>query len=279
MYTPLDIIDTHQHFWKYNPVRDKWITDDMAVLRRDFLPEHLAPLLEKNNVKGCVAVQADQSLTETDFLLTLAQENDFIKGVVGWIDLRADDLDDQLKSYESFEKLKGFRHIVQGEKYGFLSDENFIRGVARLADFDYAYDLLVYHYQLPEVLAFLPEVHHVRIVIDHMAKPSIKTGEKTHWELDMAAVATFSNVHCKLSGLVTEADPEYWDHDTFFPYLDEVFEMFGPSRVMYGSDWPVCLLAAEYNKQLDIILDYIERLSSREQKMVMSENAIRFYNL
>ena len=251
----------------------------MSVIRRDFLPEDLAPILQQNNVSGCVAVQADQSLAETDFLLSLAREHDFIKGVVGWIDLRSDDLDDQLKKYETFDKLKGFRHIVQGEKYGFLSDEKFIRGVSRLADFDYAYDLLVYHHQLSEVLTFLPDVHHVRIVVDHMAKPSIKTGEKTHWELNMQAVSTFNNVHCKLSGMVTEADWEYWDHDTFFPYLDEVFETFGPSRVMYGSDWPVSLLASSYESQLNIILDYIEKLSPREQKMVMRENAIRFYNL
>ena len=278
-FTSLDIIDTHQHFWKYHPVRDAWINDEMTVLKRDFLPRDLAPILTENNVSGCIAVQADQSKQETEFLLTLAKENDFIKGVVGWIDLRAQDLDDQLKGYESFEKLKGFRHIVQGEKYGFLKNEDFIRGVSRLADFDYAYDLLIYHHQLPEALEFFEEVRHVRIVIDHLAKPSIKTGEKTHWELNIAAAATFSNVHCKLSGMVTEADWKEWDHDTFFPYLDEIFEAFGPSRVMYGSDWPVCLLAATYQKQLDIILDYIERLSPREQRMVMHDNAVRFYNL
>jgi L-fuconolactonase len=277
--TATPYIDAHQHFWKYDPRRHAWINNEMATIRRDFLPEHLAPVLKANNVSGCVAVQADQSATETDFLLGLAREHEFIKGVVGWIDLKATDLDEQLKNYAADEKLKGFRHIVQSEPSGFLKDFDFIHGVRRLADFDYTYDLLIYHHQLPEVLEFLPEVHHVQIVIDHLAKPSIRTGEKTHWELNMAAVATFNNVHCKLSGMVTEADWKNWSKETFFPYLDELFETFGPERLMYGSDWPVCLVAAAYEKQLEIVADYLDRLSPREKKLVMGENAIRFYNL
>jgi L-fuconolactonase len=277
--TSTPYIDAHQHFWKYDPLRHAWINNEMSTIRRDFLPEHLAPILKNNHVAGCVAVQADQSSAETEFLLELAREHDFIKGVVGWIDLKAHDVDEQLKYYAAFEKLKGFRHVVQGEPSGFLKDPDFIHGVRRLADFDYTYDLLIYHHQLPEALEFLPEVHHVRIVIDHLAKPSIKTGEKTQWELNMAAMATFNNVHCKLSGMVTEANWTSWTKETFFPYLDELFETFGPERLMYGSDWPVCLVAAAYEKQLEIILDYVDRLTPNEKKLVMGENAIRFYNL
>jgi L-fuconolactonase len=273
------IIDSHQHFWKYNPVRDAWITDDMKILQRDFLPEDLLPVLKKNEVAGCVAVQADQSEEETLFLLELADKNDFIKGVVGWIDLRAADIEDKLSHFSSYKKLKGFRHIVQGEPSGFLSDRSFINGVRKLAQHNFTYDLLIYHHQLEEALAFLQYVRDVKIVVDHLAKPSIRTGEKTHWELNMAAVASFQNVSCKISGMVTEAIWDNWTRDTFTSYLDELFEMFGTERLMYGSDWPVCLLAASYESQLDIVQSYVKDHSAEEKSNVMGRNAMRFYNL
>jgi L-fuconolactonase len=273
------IIDSHQHFWKYDPIKDAWITDEMKVLKQDFLPQHLRPLLQQNSISGCVAVQADQSEAETLFLLELAEQYDFIKGVVGWIDLRAKDLDERLAFFSSYKKLKGFRHIVQAEPQGFLGNDDFIKGVNRLAHYNFTYDLLVKHHQLQDSLYFLDRTQGVQIVIDHIAKPSIKTGEKTHWELNMAAVGSFKNVHCKISGMVTEADWNDWTQQTFEPYLDEVFEIFRPERVMYGSDWPVCLLAADYKSQLNIIQSYIERFSETEKNLVMGENANRFYNL
>jgi L-fuconolactonase len=273
------LLDSHQHFWQYDPVRDAWITDDMGVLRRDFLPEDLKPILDQNHVSGCVAVQADQSEAETHFLLTLADQHAFIRGVVGWVDLRDDGLEDRLAYFSSFKKLKGFRHIVQGEPTGFLRDPRFIRGVRMLARYNYTYDLLLYHHQLDEALHFVQQVPEVKIVVDHLAKPSIRTGEKTQWELNMAALSTFDHVSCKVSGMVTEADWQQWKPADFYPYLDELFESFGPSRLLYGSDWPVCLLAANYEQQLFIIQSYLANASAREKEQVLGENAVNFYNL
>ncbi|HEY3405039.1 MAG TPA: amidohydrolase family protein [Ohtaekwangia sp.] len=273
------MIDSHQHFWKFNPVRDSWITEEMSVIRRDFYPQDLKPVLDQNKIEGCVAVQADQSEDETHFLVSLADQNDFIKGVVGWVDLRSNDLPGRLEYFSGFKKLKGFRHIVQGEPAGFLTDKKFIEGIKALSSFGFTYDLLIYHYQLEEALQFVHQLPEVKIVVDHLAKPSIRTGEKTHWELNMAALATFKNVHCKISGMVTEADWKKWNIDDFFPYLDELFEAFGAERLMYGSDWPVCLVAASYEQQLGIVQQYLSDLSDHEKQLVMSENARKFYNL
>jgi len=273
------LLDSHQHFWQYDPARDAWITEAMGVLRRDFLPEDLKPILDHNHVSGCVAVQAEQSEAETHFLLALAEEHAFIRGVVGWVDLRDEALEDRLAYFSSFKKLKGFRHLVQGEPAGFLSDPRFIRGVRMLARYNYTYDLLLYHHQLDEALHFVQQVPEVKIVVDHLAKPSIRTGEKTQWELNMAALSTFDHVSCKVSGMVTEADWQQWKPADFYPYLDELLESFGPSRLLYGSDWPVCLLAANYEQQLFIVQSYLANLSAREKEQVLGENAVNFYNL
>jgi L-fuconolactonase len=273
------VIDSHQHFWKYDPVRHAWINDEMKVIQKDFLPGQLHPLLQHNGIDGCVTVQVDQTEEETHFMLSLAEKNPFIKGVVGWVDLRADDLENRLESFTQFPRLKGFRHIVQGEPDGFLSDRKFVEGVKKLERYNFTYDLLIYHHQLTEALAFIQHVPNVKVVIDHIAKPSIRTGEKTHWELNMAAMATFKNVYCKVSGMVTEANWRNWKPTDFTPYLDEIFETFGPARVMYGSDWPVCLVAASYEQQFGIVQQYITQLSSSEKQQVMGRNAETFYNL
>jgi len=272
-------IDCHQHFWRYDPERDGWITAEMGVLKRDFLPNDLGHVLTSNSIHGCVSVQAAQSDAETHFLLQLAERNEFIKGVVGWIDLQRDDLEEQLEHCSKLRKLKGFRHVLQSEPKGFMLNPKFIRGLKKLTAFGFTYDLLIYHHQLEEALKLLSETANVKIVIDHMAKPSIRTQEKTHWELNMAAAGSFENVYCKLSGMVTEADWHHWKTEDFFPYLDEVFEVFGPKRVMYGSDWPVCLLAGSYESQLGVVASYISALTEEEKENVMGKNAERFYNL
>jgi L-fuconolactonase len=272
-------IDSHQHFWNYDPVRDSWITDDMGVLRSNFLPEHLLPLLTENKIDGCVAVQADQSTHETDFLLQQAKEHSFIRGVVGWIDLRSSTLEGQVEAYSDEKKLKGFRHIVQSEPAGFLRNTKFIDGVREIAKRGYTYDLLIYAHQMEDALYFLSQTQDVKIVIDHIAKPSIRTGHKTQWELQLAAMSTFENVCCKVSGMVTEADWKNWKKEDIVPFLDEVFESFGPARIMYGSDWPVCMLAARYDAQLKVVTDYIQALSSSEQEQIMGGTAVTFYNL
>lgn len=274
------IIDAHQHFWHYDPVRDAWITDNMQVIKGDFLPHHLLPVLEDNNVDGCVAVQADQSEKETAFLLALAAQHDFIKGVVGWIDLCADNLDQRLAYYNQFALLKGFRHIVQAEPDpNFLLRESFCRGVKALAKYYFTYDILVYPSQLPAVAAFVKLFPGQRLIIDHLAKPDFKTGDITEWAKYMREIAAQPNVYCKLSGMVTEADWQNWEPAHFRPCLDVVLEAFGPDRLIYGSDWPVCQLAGSYAQVKGLVTDYISRLSPAEQAKIMGTNAVKFYNL
>jgi L-fuconolactonase len=273
------IIDSHQHYWKYSPLTHDWISDEMSVLRRDLLPSDFASILSQHNVSGTIAVQADQSEDETMFLLELARQNDFIKGVVGWVDLRSVALREKLGAYKNYPALKGFRHIVQSEPKGFILEPAFVSGVNSLAEFGFTYDLLVYHHQLPEALQFASNTTNVKIVLDHIGKPSIRTAEKTHWELDLAALSTFPNIYCKLSGLVTEANWKDWTYEEIEPFIDEVFESFGVDRIMYGSDWPVCLVAGSYGDQLSIVQRYISRLTEAEKRKVLGENAKRFYNL
>lgn len=272
-------IDSHQHFWKYDPVVHAWITPDMKAIAKDFLPEDLLPHLQQADIQGCVAVQADQSEAETGFLLSLSQRHPFIRGVVGWVDLRAINLEERLAYYAQFKNLKGFRHVVQGEPPGFLLDPAFIAGVQKLAKYNFTYDLLIYHHQLAEAVAFVRQVDSVRIVIDHIAKPSIRTSEVAPWSRLMRDMAALPNVSCKVSGMVTEADWHQWTPATFVPYLDEVFGAFGTERLLYGSDWPVCQVAATYDKQLSIVESYLSAFTPDARHAVMGGNATRFYNL
>lgn len=272
-------IDSHQHFWKFDPVRDSWITDDMNVIQRDFLPSDLAPILKENRIDGCVAVQADQSENETQFLIDLASTNDFVKGVVGWVDLRSELLDQRLQYFSKFKKLKGFRHIAQGEPLGFLKGEEFSKGIRALTKFNFTYDILIYPHQIQDAIGLVTQHPDQKFVVDHLAKPVIREKEFTYWASQMKELASFKNVCCKISGMVTEAVWYQWTNDDFRPYLDFVMNHFGTARVMYGSDWPVCLVAASYEKQMNIIEEYLRSFSDSEKHKIMGENAIRFYNL
>jgi L-fuconolactonase len=273
-------IDSHQHFWKYNPVRDAWITEDMQAIRRDFLPADLEPILKENGIDGCVPVQADQSEEETLFLLNHAETNSFIKGVVGWVDLRAPAVEDRLAYFSQFKKVKGFRHIVQGEPDdAFLLRKDFQKGISKLKEFNYTYDILIYPRHLEAAIKFVHQFPNQLFVIDHLAKPMIKKGQLNNWHKEMAALASFDNVYCKVSGMVTEASWHTWKESDFKPFLDVVFETFGTKRVMYGSDWPVCLVAASYKSQLSIVENYLASFSVSEKYNVMGNNAQRFYNL
>lgn len=272
-------IDAHQHFWIFDEERDSWITPDMQVIRRNFLPEDLWPVLKANKVDGCVAVQASQNDAETEFLLHLAEANDFVRGVVGWVDLKAVNLYDQLERYSQFEKLKGFRHVAQGQPEGFLLQPEFIRGVGTLVAFDFTYDILIYQNQLKEAFNFAVKLPNVHFVLDHIAKPLIKAQELQPWADDIRRLAELPNVHCKVSGMVTEANWMHWEKADFRPYLDVVFEAFGTERIMYGSDWPVCLVAGEYEGAKGILTDYLSMFSDDEVRDVMGNNARRFYNL
>lgn len=272
-------IDSHQHFWEYHPVKDAWITDDMKTIQQDFMPVHLFPVLQESSINGSVAVQTNQDESENVFLLEQAAKYDFIKGVVGWIDLRADDLEDKLKQYKSIELMKGFRHIVQAEPYGFLDDKKFVEGVRLLGRFNFSYDILVYSRQLDEVIRFLKQVPDQRLVIDHCAKPGIKNHEIDKWAGKMRSIASQKNVYCKISGLFTEADWGGWQEEDFYPYLDVIVDTFGPDRIMFGSDWPVCLLAATYKQSHDVLEKYFHRFSAERNALFWGENAIRFYRL
>lgn len=272
-------IDAHQHFWFYNPERDSWITEEMQRIRRDFLPADLEPVLKQNGIDGCVAVQADQSEAETLFLLQLAEAYDFIKGVVGWVDLRADNLYERLEYFSQYEELKGFRHVVQAEPEDFMTRPEFIRGVRQLAAFDFTYDILIYPNQLKAALHLVRTVSEVPFIIDHLAKPYIKDQKVNTWSNYMAEIAKNPHVSCKVSGMVTEADWQQWKPEDFRPYLDVVFEHFGPDRIVFGSDWPVCLVAAEYDQMKSIIEEYIKPWGDDVRQKVFGDNAIQFYKL
>jgi len=272
-------IDAHQHFWRFDPVRDAWITEEMSVLRRDFLPEGLAPLLAERGIDGTVAVQADQSEEETEFLLGLADDAPFIRGVVGWVDLTADDLTRRLEGFSVFDRLRGLRHVAQAEADDFLAREDVVRGIGRLREFRLAYDILVYAHQLPAALTLVERLPEQPFVVDHCAKPRIREGAIDPWATHMRALARYPNVCCKVSGLVTEADWERWRPDDVRPYLDVVFEAFGPDRLMFGSDWPVCLLAGSYARVTELVERYAEQLSPEERDDLFGGTAIRFYGL
>ena len=273
-------IDSHQHFWKYDSHKHDWINDDMKVIQRDFMPSDLAPILKQNKIEGCIAVQAEQHENETDFLVELGDKNDFIKGIVGWVDLRADNIYDRLEHYSQFEKLKGFRHIVQGESdTEFLLRPKFKHGITALSAFHFTYDILIYHYQLEKAIQFVKLFPEQTFVIDHIAKPDIKSGEYAEWLINIKKIALHQNVYCKVSGMITEADWHDWKETDFKIYLETIVKAFGTDRIMYGSDFPVCSVAATYEQQLNIVKHYFSTFSLVEQKKFMGENAIQFYKL
>lgn len=276
----MDRIDAHQHFWKFDPVRDAWINESMAVIQRDFLPADIQPLLSNNGIDGCVAVQADQSEAENKFLLNLADQHDFIKGVVGWIDLQSGNIQEQLSQYSQYKKLKGFRHILQGEKQrDFMLRPAFKHGIAALHAFGFTYDILIFPDQLKYSKAFINAFPYQPFVIDHVAKPYIKDKKIEEWKRDITELAEFSNVSCKISGMVTEADWKNWKKEDFRPYLDVVVEAFGVKRLMFGSDWPVCLVAGSYSEVVNLVSEYFSAFSRDERDGFFGGNATRFYNL
>lgn len=273
-------IDSHQHFWNYHPIKDAWISDAMKVIQQDFMPADLLPLLQKNDIDGCIAVQADQSETETRFLLQLAQDNDFIMGVVGWVDFRSKDIEERLQYFSQFEKLKGFRHIVQGESEDdFLLRADFCNGIAQLEKYNFTYDLLILPKHLSVAAEFVKRFPKQNFVIDHLAKPNFKEANFTNWENGIRELATYKNVFCKLSGMVTEADWKNWKAEDFNYCLDVLVGNFGIERLMFGSDWPVSLLAASYEQSSAIVKNYFSKFSEEEQHKIWGGNAIKFYNL
>jgi L-fuconolactonase len=273
-------IDSHQHFWRYSPTRDAWITDAMSVLKRDFLPEELAAKCRVNGIAATVAVQTDQSEEETLFLLELAEDNPHIAGVVGWVDLASPRIDERLQFFSQHRKIRGFRHIAQAELDDhFLMQPNFVRGISHLRQFGFTYDILIYPKQLPAAIELVSKFPEQRFVIDHLAKPEIKTKSSEFWATHIRCIAENPNAYCKLSGLVTEADWKNWKPEDFTPYFDVVLDAFGPDRLMFGSDWPVCLLAATYEQANQIVEDYVRDFTVEQKENIFGGNAIRFYCL
>lgn len=273
-------IDAHQHFWRYSAAEYPWIGPGMERLARDFLPADLAPLLEAGGIGGTVAVQARQSLEETRWLLELADGHDFIRGVVGWVDLRSTHVADQLARFADHPRFVGVRHVVQDEADPrFLLGEAFLHGLARVAEAGLVYDLLILAPQLPaaaEMVALRPGQP---FVLDHLAKPPIAAARLDPWRADIRALARHPHVACKLSGMVTEARLRQWRGEDFLPYLETALEAFSPERLMFGSDWPVCTLSGEYAEVAGIVDDFIARLAPAERAAIAGGTAARVYGL
>jgi L-fuconolactonase len=273
-------IDAHQHFWRFNPDEYGWIDDSMVVLKRDFLPGDLQPLLLQEGFDGSIAVQARQTLQETEWLLELAGRYDFIKGVVGWVDLCSDDLEDQLEPLSHHKKLAGLRYVIQDEPDDdYMLRSDFQRGLGKLALFKLAYDILIFPRHLPQTIRLVGNFPDQTFILDHLAKPSIRTKEICPWKQHIELLAGYPNVYCKLSGMVTEADWHSWKPDDFRQYMDTVVNAFGTGRIMIGSDWPVCTLAGVYNDIIGLVKKYFLQFSGSELEMLLGANAIKAYSL
>ena len=274
------MIDSHQHFWQVGRFDYPWMTTDLGVLYRDYLPDDLGPILRSNGVEKTVLVQASNSVAESLWLLNLSDENRFIAGVVGWVDLMSPDIEVQLVQLTAHPKFKGVRHLVESEPHDdWLIQPAVLSGLKRLSTYGLSYDLLVHTRHLkyvPRVVESCPEL---ALVVDHLAKPPIAKNEIDAWSQAFKPLASYPNVHCKLSGLVTEANWTSWQTDDLRPFVDFALESFGPERLMFGSDYPVCLLASSYDRVLASFQEILKSLNDDEREKIFSKNAARFYRL
>jgi len=274
------MIDAHQHFWNYNEERHTWITPEMSVLRSDYYPNYSEPLFRDQGFTGCVAVQADSSEEETLFLLALAEQNEFIQGVVGWVDLQSTNIEDRLGYFSQFEAIKGFRHIVQGEKDpNFLARKEFIRGVKTLGSFDLGYDLLIYPHQIKSAITFCKTCDDQKIVLDHLAKAPLKSGNIQEWKKEIRPFARLSHVSAKISGIVTEAENQNWTQDQVNELVEVALEVFGPKRLMIGSDYPVVLLNSSLERWVHTFKEALKGVSANERDLIYRKNVTEFYQL
>jgi L-fuconolactonase len=274
------VIDAHQHFWQYNPEEFGWIDDEMESIRTDFLPGKLEQTIRSSGIDGVVTVQARQSVEETDWIIGMARQNEFIKGVVGWLPLMNADLEESLERYADEKILKGVRHVIQGEPDpDFILKSDFNRGVCLLKKYSLVYDILVVERQLPNTLKFVDQHPDQAFVLDHLAKPLIGRNELSPWKEHIRELAKRANVSCKISGMVTEADYQNWSPEQLQPYFEVVMDAFGPDRLLFGSDWPVCLVATSYKNWMELVRGKISSLSEAEKEKIMGGNAVRIYNL
>ncbi len=273
-------IDSHQHFWKYDTQKHSWIDDAMEVLKHDFLPQHLEPLLHQQQLDGCVTVQCEMATDEIPSMLAYAKEYPFIKGVVGWVDFSSTEIENELAYFSQFPLLKGFRHVVQSEPDDrFLLRSDFCKGIGFLSHYNFTYDILIFPHQLPAAIEFARLFPNQSFVLDHIAKPAIAKHEMEPWKKNITELAKAENVYCKLSGMVTEANWHSWKQEEYLPYIETVFEVFGTKRILFGSDWPVSNLAASYGQVCTIAQQYVSKLSTDEQADFWGNNAAKFYNL
>jgi len=273
-------IDSHQHFWKYNPEEYAWISDEMKILKKDYLPDDIKILARQAGFDGTVAIQARQSLAETHWLLNLADKNEFIKGVVGWVDLCSERLEDQLSELLHKPKFVGVRHVIQDEPdESFILREEFLKGIGLLQKFNLTYDILIFARHLPQTLEFVRTFPDQVFILDHIAKPGIRHQKHAPWKENIIKLGKFKNVYCKISGMVTEADWLGWKAEDFKPYLDTVTDAFGTDRLMIGSDWPVCQLAGTYADVLEIPFKYFAGFSKHEKEAIFGLNAKKAYRL
>ncbi len=274
------IIDSHQHFWRYKQEEYGWIDSSMEVLKRDYLPEELAQEIRVAGVAGTVAVQARQNVRETKWLLELADNHPFIKGVVGWVDLCSEELREQLEAYSVHPKLVGVRYVIHDEPDDdFMLRDEFTRGVSLLAEFGLSYDRLIFPRHLGRAIQLTGMFPDQRFVLDHLAKPPIRSGALHPWKVGILELAGQPNVWCKISGMVTEADHQLWEYRDFLPYLESVYDAFGPDRVILGSDWPVCRLAGEYREIMQIPLRFLESFDEPERSKILFRNVADCYQL
>ena len=272
-------IDAHHHLWRYNEVEFAWIDESMAGLRRDFLMDELKNELEAARIDATIAVQARESIEETTWLMECARSSSAIWGVVGWAPLTFDELPDILDCFGRDPKLVGFREVVQGKPDGYLLQPAFHRGIDELTRREFTYDVLIHERQLAETTSFVDQHVNQRFVLDHAAKPKICKGELEPWATNLRELARRPNVHCKISGLVTEANWKRWSEDTLQPYLDVCVEAFGPQRLMAGSDWPVCTVASSYKRWWEVLRQYFSGFSESEIRGIFGENALKFYGV
>lgn len=274
------ILDAHHHLWRYSREEYGWISDEMRVLAQDFGVDELRASAGACGVIGSIAVQARQTVAETEWLLDLADADDFVHGVVGWAPLAAPDLRETLDRWANRGKLRGLRQVVQDEPDdAFILRDDFNRGVAEALRRGLAYDILIFARQLPAAIEFVDRHPNGRLVLDHIAKPSIADGGIEPWRSQLVELARRPNVACKISGVVTEADWSSWTPDSIRPYLDATLEAFGPRRLMFGSDWPVCLLATEYARWAEVVTDWAAPLSDDERASLFHGAATEAYQL
>jgi L-fuconolactonase len=273
-------VDSHQHFWQYTAQEFDWINEPMAAIRRDLLPSDLRPVLDQSGIDMTVAVQARQSLEETEWLLTLAKRNLWISGVVGWVPLIDANVLGILERITANEPgFKGVRHVLQAEPGSYMERQDFNDGLSQLVPLGLAYDVLIHEGQLPFAIALADRHPEQHMVLDHVAKPRIAAHEFEPWATNIREIAKRPNIHCKLSGMITEADCSAWTDEDLEPYFGAILEAFGPSRIMFGSDWPVCLVAGSYERWATLVRNWIKELSVSEQDHILGLNAAHFYNL